>query len=293
MARPDRGAIQRAKRHHTVTRAYLELFADETGLVAVFDKQTGNEFQTDPVNAAVVGDFNTVNVPGVPADTVEAGLAAGEGDAVAAIARLQAGSFPNDVERVAIARFVALHFARTLVIRRFSDELASSMEDWLGEMTSSLAANGAIPADAVAVPDFSLDQNDHVATMLELIEHAWRSLYERSWTIVELPHMVTSDFPVFLNADPETARFGVGIGTAHEIAFALGPEHALVLSMPYGGPNRRVRLEAESEVFLRQRIWRSADRFTYRRPGTPMPDAIDPRERAVWGLRPKPWAPTA
>lgn len=275
----------RAKRHHTVTKAYLELFTDEIGLVAVFDKQTGNEYETDPINAAVIGNFNTVNMPGVPPDAIEASLSEGETAAVTAIVKLQADAFPDSAERIAIARFVALHFARTPAFRRFCDELAVSMQSWIHEMTASLAKNLAIPPELVGAPDLAFDQNEHVATMLEAIETAWRELYLRSWTIVVLPNMVTSDFPVLLNPKPELARFGLGIGTAEEVAFALGPGHALVLSKPHMGPDRRVALEPEAEMYLRQRIWRSADRFTYRRPGAPTPDGIDLRERAVWGVK--------
>jgi hypothetical protein len=283
-----RSGERRTKRHHTVTRAYLELWADEGGRVAVFDKRTGAEFATDPVNAAVITGFNAVDLPGVAPDAIEQALGPGEGAAVDAIVKLHAGAFPDANERAAIARFVALHFARTPAARRFNDELASSLTAWVREMTEAAAKGGMVPPETVdAAPRYAFDQNDQVASMLDVIESAWRPLYFRSWTVVELADMVTSDFPVYLQAKPEFARFGLGIGTAEEIAFALGPGHALVLSKPYMGPDRRVTLEAEAETYLRQRIWRSADRFTFRRPGAPIPEGIDPRERAVWGLRPK------
>jgi hypothetical protein len=282
---PARARRQRAKLHHTVTKAYLELFADAGGQIAVFDKKTGRAFETDPVRAAVISEFNTV--PGVQPDAIEKGLGQGEADAVKAIMKLQSGAFPDPIERVAIARFVALHFVRSSAFRRYCDDLASSFQSWLHEMTASLAKNGAIPPELIGAPDLTFDQNDHVATMLEAIDSAWRDLYFRAWTVVELRDMVTCDFPVWLNPKPELAQFGVGIGTAEEVAFALGPSHALVLSHPYMGPDRRLTLERDSETYLRQRIWRSGDRFTFRRPGTPVPEGIDPRERAVWGLRPK------
>jgi hypothetical protein len=275
-------------RHHTVTRAYLELWADEGGRIAVFDKQTGAEYSTDPVNAAVIAGFNFVNLPGVAPDLVERGLAPGEGEAVAAIVKVQEGGFPDENGRAAIARFVALHFARTPAVRRFNDDLASSLTTWVREMTEAAAKSGMVPPQTVdAGPRFAFDQNDQVASMMDAVESAWRPLYFRSWTVVELADMVTSDFPVYLQAKPELARFGVGIGSADEIAFPLGPDHTLVLSKPYMGPDRRLTLEPEAEMYLRQRIWRSADRFAFRRPGAPVPEGIDPRERSVWGLRPK------
>ena len=264
---------KRAVRHHTVTRSYLDLFADAKGQIMVFDKSTGDEYPTNPINAAVVGEFNTVNLPGLVPDAVEKALAAGEGPAVAAITKMRAGAFPTERERASVAWFVALHFARSPGFRRFLDDLTKSLDAWLSEMKAAMVRAGDVPSEALALlkTNYALDQNEKVASMLELIEGSRRQLIARSWTIAEVSDMITSDFPVLLNSDPAVARFGEGLGSAQEVAFPLGPSHVLVLSKPYGGPNRRVTLTEEGESDLRRlrvAIRRSPHVSTSRNPAT-------------------------
>lgn len=70
---------QFSRRHHFVTRSYLDLFADEEGQVLVYDKQLDKEYATNPINAAAITNFNTIVVDGKESDAVEKMLAPAEG----------------------------------------------------------------------------------------------------------------------------------------------------------------------------------------------------------------------
>jgi hypothetical protein len=110
--RERRTMVARRKRHHTVTRALLEGFAERGQVITRC--RTGREFPQSTRNATVVADFYSFDYEGSPDDAVEGWLAAHvESDFTRLLRGLRRGEQPTPGMRPTIARFLAAAIVRT------------------------------------------------------------------------------------------------------------------------------------------------------------------------------------
>ena len=106
--------LQGPKRQHYLPRFYLEGFADDEGLVAVYDQKENVVRLQQPVNTAVIGHFYTMeDEQGRQRFEVEEMLSKIEGLAKPIIAKLSAQKSITQQEREDFSMFVALAGMRT------------------------------------------------------------------------------------------------------------------------------------------------------------------------------------
>lgn len=114
--------MARRKRHHTVTRAVLEGFAQGGQVIARSRK--GKEFPQSIRKATVVADFYSFDNEGSPDDAVEDWLASVvEKDFTQILPGLRRGEQPTPEMRPTIARFLAAAVVRTRTARSYLDQI--------------------------------------------------------------------------------------------------------------------------------------------------------------------------
>lgn len=240
-----------------------------------------------------------IDVAGAKADEIERAMANGEGLTAAALRNIDQGGFPPSVpDRGAIASFVGLQFARTPATRRwlgklatmfFGDAAVELLDDPVEVRQIWKDAHGREPTED-ELADLTKRIKDrrftarvgaepHIGVMLAVADRAYPLLMELSWFLAETSDLATGDMPVANWARPDSRRMELGLGTADEITMPISPATCLIIARPSNIPDEKVQLKEAAAERLRQRIWLSADRFTFRRPGTPPPSGIDPRAR--------------
>jgi hypothetical protein len=114
------------KRSHMITRAYLEQWANDRGVVHVFDGENNVNHPSSVLNATVVSYGYRAEV--VPFD-LEAHYEKIESRAIPALRGLASGAFPNRDGRSAVVSFLDMHLERG----RYADQAKVRMPAWLGD----------------------------------------------------------------------------------------------------------------------------------------------------------------
>lgn len=284
-----------ARRHHYVPQAYLAAFTStglKDGQFCVLDVQTGRAFRTSPLNVAAQRDFNRVDVDGHSPDAIESALAPFEGEAVAAIRRVnETQTFPTDSDWNLILNLLGLiavrnpklrgsfNHSREQVLRRIGDLLVSDTEIFDHHVKKARDAGEDI-GDSVSFDDvrrfveegkyrFEFHSEGNLRVEFNAFNKLLPLLGERIWSVLvappEGPEFICSDHPVTLVW--KRGRSGpVGFGLKEtEVFFPLGrrvglygvyetPLKPVVTCKPghIATMNRRVAWNSERHVYSAQ-----------------------------------------
>ena len=274
--------VQRpARKHHLNSEFFLRRFANHRDQVAVYDKARDAEFPRSVVDAAVETDFYTVEGPDGPSDFVEREVMGSgiEGPAKVALERVdERDDVPRDADRRDIALFIALQFTRGHLFR----EMVEGVTARVSEMRFPPSPGSTATAEQFAVAEgaarayvdaIARTQGFKVGAMLHMTDQTVPHLMARAWTLVEGTDFVTSDLPVICAQANGAYGWGVGIATAHFIAFPISPTRAFLLTNPGTLREGRVMLPEPAVESLRLGAWGSARRFVFRAPTTSRPPA--------------------
>jgi hypothetical protein len=312
--RPEGGGPppNQAKRHHVVSRFYLQYFADERDRVKTVMLPGDRSFIQNVRDASVNTDFYTViDHAGQESDAAEQALSQLEGPAAAAWREMASGVWPlADEKRVAMAGWLALQLLRGTGVRTSMGEIASHsllLEVIMGgrsRLREALAEAGE-PMD-----DANVDQawvelfkdpmrveahaNHHMQHLGAMLPRITESLLDRSWllTVFERKTLATSDHPVYVvpNRDLTEMGMGTGIENATVIHAPLTRRHSLAMYLPSVVPPELATLGRDSSwpgvaataLYSNSCTVNSTRRFLFHHPDdTPLTglDLPQPRER--------------
>ncbi len=272
----------RTKRQHLSAQSYLRRFANAKDQITVHDKRTGTEYTPNIINVEVEKDFYTVPGPdGEPSDVVEKFIASEiEGPAVDAFDRLTADQFPpTEDDRFIIADFIALQICRGRAFREMHDRSAQHLSgrDISPHIELTPEENARLQREAgPAFLALATSQQFRMEAMLQMAQKAVPLLLERPWVLVRTADAPTGDLPVIgWHQETKTAGFSVGLSVATEISMSISPERVLVLGPLTGSPHANTIIDAPDRWRQQfpQFVANAAQRYVYRRPGTPDPSA--------------------
>src|SRR4051812_23309525 len=104
---------ERARAHHLIPEFYLLRFADDAGLVQVFDKSTGVRRGIPPRVLMTERDYYTIQTVEGPSDLVERWLSKLEGAMAEELRRIERGAFPPTGESLGVlSLFIAFQLCR-------------------------------------------------------------------------------------------------------------------------------------------------------------------------------------
>lgn len=241
-----------ARKHHYLPQSYLAAFTgtgEKDSQFHVLDVETGESFQTSPLNVGAQRDFNRVDMDGYPPDAVETALAPFEGEAVSAIRRvIQSQHFPSDDDWNWILNLLALIAVRNpklrnsfnrsheQVLRQLGDLLVSDERVWNHHVNKARAAGEDINPDVpfeevqrfVQTGDFRFEfhPQGNLRVEFDALDKVLPILGERIWSVLiappNAPEFICSDHPVTLVWKPG-GRGPLGFGTRNtEVFFPLG-----------------------------------------------------------------------
>jgi hypothetical protein len=304
------------RHHHYVPQGYLRGFANGTGRQAqifCIDLEDRRSFTPKVRNVAGQRDFNRVNLEGVDPNILEKGFAQFEGDAVAAIRRIeQAGSFADRDDRVLVLNLMALLAGRNPRQRsnisefmgRISEAIMQvtlhSEERWKSAMRSAGIDTGGTTyeqmKDFVDNRRYTTKVNQNFIIGLEhqtMVSTILRCLIARNWHLAHSSdgHFITTDHPVCLiNAVDRGSGplSGPGFGMADTaVLFPLNRHQLVVGTFESIGDHAKVdyagaaRLNTLVLSGARRQIYAIDDEFPWRDKG----GAIRLGKDLVSGLR--------
>lgn len=249
------------KRHHYLSRFYLERFVGADGCVSVYDRDSSTIRRQQPQNTAVIGHFYTLrDEQGRQRFELEVEMGKIEADASSIISALVSKSEITDQQRATMAYFVALSVVRT---PEFISSLKQSNADLIKRVSKIAFSNPEVAKNAVihsgdeALSGDELEARaerlvnflhsddyeivvDHQHTLglaTQLSDTLAPILFERNWTVIRAPEnksFITSDCPVHLGSIAPTTKnrfYGTGFGSADAIILmALDSENMLSMS---------------------------------------------------------------
>ena len=264
---------KRPIRHHFISEVYLRRFADSHRHIRRVSRATGEARDISVKDAAVETDFYTITgTDGVRSGQVEDFLSYFETHAGIALSAIDRGIFPpTDDHRAQFAVFVALMQTRTPEMRHLLEEdvdftikaffqampreeirrhLREQYEREPTEDEIDRIAAGLKRSDLFRV---KTPKNATVATaLLFAFEHLGRIVFEMKWQLVttERSAFLTSDHPVVFWREGSSDMHppGIGLLTADETYFPLGPCHLLVLTKSAAN---RPAFQATPETIMR------------------------------------------
>src|SRR6266511_833954 len=258
--------MSKPKRHHFVTRVYLERFAHH-GRVLVRWRGKPGAVVTGVQNVAVESGFYDVEGPdGERSDAVEKMLADLEGDAAVALKSIDENRVPpglGTTERATLAAFLALQLTRTPEARDrilFPRGLAAHAGEheidttvvaeylehvYLGFRPNDSEVRTALDYAHVALRNPAiLTKEFTIQVMVGSVNQFTPILLDKHWCleIARKPRLITSDFPLVIwrKPSPRDKFEGVGIANAEEIRFPLDPGKQLVLTPARRPPVREI-----------------------------------------------------
>jgi hypothetical protein len=284
-------ARQRRKRHHYVPESYLRAWADDKGQIAVRRRDRADAFCTSTINVAVESDLYAFPTDEGMDDALEVALAAVEGPLSGHLAELRDGRTPRKGTegRAEISYLLALQLVRTpehldsvmfpVEAAEFTNERPISRdgmerfltEVYLGESPSEGEIQGALdftnyqlmrvglPTKQEAFSTFFRIASEELAP--RLAKMAWATEVCLSSTFF------TTDRPVVVWKRPSRRpeNQGIGIESADEVRFPLGPNHLLVLRPRF--PEHRTFVDAERVAEVNRHLVSACYRMSIGTPG--------------------------
>jgi hypothetical protein len=255
-----------ARRHHFIPRCYLKGFAVERkkkAQIIVFDRSSGESYQTALDNVAVERDFNRVEIDGQPPDAFEGSMAQFEGDLGPALERIIAARSINDAaDRNLLFHLMGLaavhnpwqreswRLAQEQTVRTIGELITSSPEAWRGHVERA-RNDGFIPAAKDIADDYEkmkefidkgayrveVPTERHLEQEMTALDTILPLLERRRWMVIaaadDTGGFVTSDHPVCLMwAEPERRGKGFyppGFGlTGTQVVFPVSHRLAIM-----------------------------------------------------------------
>lgn len=246
------GTQRPARRHHVVSKFYLERFADESHMVMRVPLGGGESRPVPTRSATVQRDFYGVEREGVEPDVFENALAGLEAPAAAAMRRLvDEEIWPiSDEDRYDIACWIALQHTRSVATRTAGEEMYRAIAKLeVGTSTTSelRVKLGRAPETSddqietlrarmlATAETFEVDHHNHLELMLESLEGTTNLVFfRRPWVLTKWTRqgLATSDTPVILGPSAAEGFFGGGgpsIGMASELLLPLGRRALLMM----------------------------------------------------------------
>lgn len=229
-------------------------------------------FETSIINVPVERDFYTVETKNGKSQRIESELIRTiESDAARVIDRMIRGSFsPNDLDRWHVSAFVALQSLRGWgtreQIRMIGEHLATlhvvnttrkSIRRYYREIEKREATENEVE-NIVAFAsnpnryNIIVHKNELIRNTIQILPGLTVLFYARKWRLISSlkARFLTSDSPVIRWSLPDRSRFGVGLGSADKIGFAVDRERALILTHQSLSRREGKRLASEQEVFV-------------------------------------------
>jgi hypothetical protein len=267
--------LQGPKRQHFLPKFYLEGFADDDGMVAVFDRSEKEIRIQHPINTGVIGHFYTyTDDQGRQRFELEQWLSEYEGKASSTIKKLVAKEEITPDERAEMAIFIALAGFRTPDIVDSLKQANASFIDRFAKMqfqnSTQVAEQMRGKPDAPASEEELQKQAQEMVDFVQggqykiTTDHRWAVgvaisqalniapiLAGRDWDVLhsnnDKKSFVTSDAPVVLStvAPRPPSIWGVGFGNSDALViFPLTAATALVI---YGNDGGFRHLPANAE----------------------------------------------
>ena len=247
-----------AKRHHHVPAFYLRGFADERDTITTVRLGGAEPFTTKVQNTAAENGFYAVPGHQEGPDVFERLLSSVEGDAAAVFRKLEAGTWPLEVEdRATLTSFIALQVTRGPEQRRNMQQMKArlaqievsivgkdGLKDWakkrsgveLDDTAAKLVWEQAMRPEG---PPVKVSALDHIQQMAELVEALVPYIAGRPWTLVSFDSrsLITSDTPVVLipyaeQDEDESFPRGIGFMNAWGITYPVTRKLGLLMSDP-------------------------------------------------------------
>lgn len=242
----------RRKRHHYLPQTYLTSWADQDGRVAGRRRRRPAPFVAAPVNVAVEANLYTLYYGQQADDSLEVAFSEVEADLPQLLENLRRKRPPKrgTPERHQIAQLLALQFVRTpaMIEQIMFAEAArdatnqspithEAMRKYLtkvwGETPADRAVQGACDfANYGAYENGPFSKQEGIEMLLHIaLGKLTQTFAAKGWR-VEVSHQgrfMTSDRPLVTWNRHQSKFSGIGFTDAHEIRFALGPNHLLVL----------------------------------------------------------------
>jgi hypothetical protein len=242
----------------------------------------------------VIKDFYTVETTTGKSYVVEEFLSKLEGRAAEVLRKIDGGEFPlkSTDDHDALAVYIAYQLARGT---EFHDLLESAAQAVTEAMTIAVTSHpdamrhaiegafGTKPTDAEVEEQreslrAALDERRikttvprsmAVGEMIEIAPEIAKVLAQRSWILLHsvTAQFITSDVPVGMigGSFPDGRRMPVGVMTATEISFPIGPRHCILMDRPKQTEGI-VDVSEEIVLTLNARQHLMARRFTFQHP---------------------------
>jgi hypothetical protein len=259
--------VSEPRRHHFVPRNYLKRWVD-AGRVQMH-RRDGRSFSRRPEKVAYeIGFYDTTDATGARSTEVETYFNDHvESPAWPVFELMDRSGVPpanGTPERIALARFMAFQATRTNEDRQrwdfpnqflafadgepLSEDLVKRfLRQYLGFEPDESEVKGALTFLAVSTRDGPTSQDVAVRVMLDLAARLVPALLAKSWTIEHdrKSRFITSDSPMLAwrSPSPLDEIEGVGLVTADEVRFPLGPDKQLVLTTRPRSASSRVTTE--------------------------------------------------
>jgi len=256
--------------------------------LTVLDKSTGIRRLVPARAVGVIRDFyrSTSGAPPQLAET-EQELGLVEGAAAASLRQIDAGVWPlPPAERDQLALFLSLQLLRDQRFRTMLHQIETMHDDINAALRKPQVVRalfrGSMQREAAAAelddllemgknPPWLLHvgQDEVLAEMLALAPIGAITLATRSWTLITSrdDHFITSMEPVTVWSPPlpNGRPRPVGIETADEVTFPIGPRHCLLMNRP-GALDDAAVAGPISTRSINERHFIYAGRFVYQLP---------------------------
>lgn len=298
------GTQRPARRHHVVSKFYLERFANERHMLMRVPLGGGESRPVPTRSATVQTDFYGVQREGIETDVFENALADLEAPAAAAMRRLIDDEiWPiSDEDRYTIASWVALQHIRSGATRAAGEEMyraivklevgtstTNQLRVRLGRASDTSDDEiEALRAEMLATADtFRVDHHNHLKLIQESLPGITNLVFfRRPWVLTRWTRktLATSDTPVILGPSGDQGLYGGGpsIGTASELLLPLG--RTALLTMGELGSDREDYLGTANALIanvVNRHTLMNARREAFHHPdddpfrGLELPDRLD------------------
>lgn len=280
--------LEGPKRHHYISRFYLEGFTGAKGLLRVFDRKNGLIRCQQPKDTTVVGHMYTfLDTQDRRRFELENFFSIVETKADLALKALLGGEQLSSEERESLSIFIGMTATRTpaaleearlvraeihraeIKLRVPSEHRTNSIVRKvlpLGTQDEEVRQFAAEFFEMVINDQFSVTVPDELAMQISLKEWASVSeiIYNRDWTVVVAPdghEYMSSDSPVVLASFPGADDRPLGFGSLHaHVLFPLSSKVALVMN---GDGGRFRRVSGRPEQVHRFNLTMAADCYRF------------------------------